>query len=250
MRRKAAVLAVAFSALAISACGGSSGSSSSGSSGSGPAAYDGKPVTITFWNPFTAAPAGGDEQRDRRLPQAAPDHHGQERGRHQRRQDRRGDPWRQSPPDLALSQAADNLGKYCGTGAWIDLTPYIQRDNVNLGELPAGRRATTPSTTATAARSPMLADVYGLYYNKAMLAKAGITSPPKTFSELTADAKKLTVEPRRLDQGGRASSRHDVLRERRGALRAAVGRAVGRERQVVAGHRPRTGPRCCAGTRS
>jgi multiple sugar transport system substrate-binding protein len=39
---------------------------------------------------------------------------------------------------------------------------------------------------------PMLADVYGLYYNKAMFAKAGITHPPRTMSELTADAKKLT----------------------------------------------------------
>jgi multiple sugar transport system substrate-binding protein len=40
---------------------------------------------------------------------------------------------------------------------------------------------------------PMLADTYGLYYNKDLFAKAGITSPPKTMSELTADAKKLTV---------------------------------------------------------
>src|SRR5919198_1428610 len=39
---------------------------------------------------------------------------------------------------------------------------------------------------------PLLADSYGLYYNKTLLNKAGIKSPPKTFSELTADAKKLT----------------------------------------------------------
>ena len=40
---------------------------------------------------------------------------------------------------------------------------------------------------------PMLADVYGLYYNKALFTKAGITAPPKTITELTADAKKLTT---------------------------------------------------------
>jgi multiple sugar transport system substrate-binding protein len=40
---------------------------------------------------------------------------------------------------------------------------------------------------------PMLADTYGLYYNKDLFAKAGITSPPKTMSELTEAAKKLTV---------------------------------------------------------
>jgi len=39
---------------------------------------------------------------------------------------------------------------------------------------------------------PLLADVHGLYYNKALFKKAGIAGPPKTLSELAADAKKLT----------------------------------------------------------
>ena len=41
---------------------------------------------------------------------------------------------------------------------------------------------------------PLLADAYGLYYNKTLFKAAGITSPPKTMSELTADAKKLTEQ--------------------------------------------------------
>ena len=40
---------------------------------------------------------------------------------------------------------------------------------------------------------PFLADAYGMYYNKDMFAKAGITAPPKTIDELTDDAKKLTT---------------------------------------------------------
>ena len=40
---------------------------------------------------------------------------------------------------------------------------------------------------------PVLSDAYGMYYNNDMFAQAGIKSPPKTFSELTQDAKKLTV---------------------------------------------------------
>lgn len=34
---------------------------------------------------------------------------------------------------------------------------------------------------------------WSLYYNKTLLAKAGVKAPPKTWSELVADAKKLTV---------------------------------------------------------
>jgi multiple sugar transport system substrate-binding protein len=38
----------------------------------------------------------------------------------------------------------------------------------------------------------MLTDAYGLYYNLDMFKAAGIAAPPKTFSELMADAQKLT----------------------------------------------------------
>lgn len=40
---------------------------------------------------------------------------------------------------------------------------------------------------------PLLADTFGLYYNKTLLAQAGYSAPPKTMSELTAMAEKLTV---------------------------------------------------------
>ena len=40
---------------------------------------------------------------------------------------------------------------------------------------------------------PVLADVYGLYYNKDLLAAAGYTEPPKTLAELTDMAVKLTT---------------------------------------------------------
>jgi multiple sugar transport system substrate-binding protein len=39
----------------------------------------------------------------------------------------------------------------------------------------------------------MLTDAYGLYYNKDLLEAAGYTEPPKTLSELTEMAKKLTT---------------------------------------------------------
>lgn len=94
-------------------------------------------------------------------------------------------------PDVALSGTTDNVGQFCSTGAWQDLTPYISRDGVDLSDIPGPVQAYTAFDGRRCAM-PLLADAYGLYYNKKLFAQAGISGPPKTFSELTADAKKLT----------------------------------------------------------
>jgi multiple sugar transport system substrate-binding protein len=98
-----------------------------------------------------------------------------------------------SGPDVGLSYSTDIVGKFCSSGAWVDLTPYIQRDKVDLNKLNATTREYTQFDGKRCAM-PFLADAYGLFYNKDMFAKAGIAGPPKTLDELTADAKKLTVK--------------------------------------------------------
>jgi multiple sugar transport system substrate-binding protein len=191
MRRSAAVTAVVLSALAIAACGGSSSGngSGSGSGGSAPAAYNGKPVTITFWNPFTqrqlAVMNSVIADFHKLYPTITVKSRGGVTDDNIVAAIRGG-----SPPDLTMSQAAENLGEYCGTGAWINLTPYLQRDHVNLNVMPPAVRNYTQYHGDRCA-VPDLADTYGLYYNKTLLAKAGIT-PPKTMAELTQDAEKLT----------------------------------------------------------
>jgi multiple sugar transport system substrate-binding protein len=182
------MLAVALSALGISACGGSSGSNTEAAGA--PAAYNGKPVTITFWNPFTGREEGVMNSIIADFHKLYPKITVQSRG--SITDDNivaaiRGG----SPPDLTMSQSADNLGEYCGTGAWINLGPYIARDHMSINVMPTAVRNYTEFNGDRCAL-PDLADAYGLYYNKALLAKAGIASPPKTFAELTADAKKLT----------------------------------------------------------
>jgi multiple sugar transport system substrate-binding protein len=94
-------------------------------------------------------------------------------------------------PDVAQSFTADNTGAFCNSGGWIDLKPYLQRDKIDESMFGATSAEYTKYKNTRCAL-PMLADVYGLYYNKALFKQAGITSPPKTMSELTADAKKLT----------------------------------------------------------
>jgi multiple sugar transport system substrate-binding protein len=94
-------------------------------------------------------------------------------------------------PDVGLSYSTDIVGKFCSTGAWRDLATYVQRDNLDLNIIPGPVRQYT-EFQGKRCTMPFLADAYGLYYNKKMFAAAGIANPPKTLSELTADAKRLT----------------------------------------------------------
>jgi multiple sugar transport system substrate-binding protein len=94
-------------------------------------------------------------------------------------------------PDVVSSFTSAMVGVYCGTGAWIDLMPYLNKDHVSLNQFPKTSLYYTQYKGKRCAL-PLLADSYGLYYNKTLFRKAGIKGPPKTFTELTADAKKLT----------------------------------------------------------
>jgi multiple sugar transport system substrate-binding protein len=94
-------------------------------------------------------------------------------------------------PDIAQSFSTDNTGSFCASGAWTDLGPRMKADGLSTDLFPPAVQSYIQFRGKQCAM-PMLADVYGLYYNKAMFAKAGITRPPRTLSELTADAKKLT----------------------------------------------------------
>ena len=94
-------------------------------------------------------------------------------------------------PDVAQSFSSDNTGAFCPSGAWIDLGPYMEEEGVDDSIFPEAPREYT-QFEGTRCALPMLADTYGLYYNKTLLAKAGYKNPPKTISQLAAMAKKLT----------------------------------------------------------
>jgi multiple sugar transport system substrate-binding protein len=95
-------------------------------------------------------------------------------------------------PDVAHSfDAGAYTGAYCSNGAWIDLADYMKQDGLSDDIFPEVPRQYS-QFQGTRCALPMLADVYGLYYNKDLLAKAGIDSPPQTVSQLMDYAKKLT----------------------------------------------------------
>ena len=97
-----------------------------------------------------------------------------------------------TPPDVAVSSDMNNIPNFCSSGAWQDLQPYLDRDQVDMGQFPPSAVQFTGYGGVQCAM-PFTADSYGLYYNTDMFQKAGIATPPKTWSELTADAKRLTV---------------------------------------------------------
>jgi multiple sugar transport system substrate-binding protein len=94
-------------------------------------------------------------------------------------------------PDVVSSFTSGNVGIYCSSGGWIDLGPYLKKDKISEKIFPKATMYYT-QYKGTRCALPLLADVYGFYYNKKLLKAAGYTRPPKTFDELTAYAKKLT----------------------------------------------------------
>jgi ABC-type glycerol-3-phosphate transport system substrate-binding protein len=94
-----------------------------------------------------------------------------------------------NPPDVVSSFSTNNVGQFCSSGALQNLTPFLQRDKVDMGLFP---KAVQDYTQYKGVRCtlPLLADDYALYTNKALMKGE---QPPKTIGELTALAKKLTV---------------------------------------------------------
>jgi multiple sugar transport system substrate-binding protein len=96
-------------------------------------------------------------------------------------------------PDVVSSFTSQNVGVYCSSGGWIDLGPYLKRAKIDMNIFPAATRYYTQYKGVRCAL-PLLADVYGFYYNKAMFRAAGLTRPPRTLGELASYAKKLTTK--------------------------------------------------------
>jgi multiple sugar transport system substrate-binding protein len=96
-------------------------------------------------------------------------------------------------PDLGLTEGPDNIAKFCSSGAYVDLTPFLHADNMDITTIVPKPALQYTSYQGDQCSLPVLSDAYGLYYNLDMFQKAGVSEPPKTLSDLETDAKKLTV---------------------------------------------------------
>jgi multiple sugar transport system substrate-binding protein len=97
-------------------------------------------------------------------------------------------------PDVVSSFTTDNVGEFCDSKAFVDLTPFMQKDGIDPKTTFPPAQLSYTQYNGDQCALPLLSDAYGLYYNKDMFSAAGISGPPKTLSEFDADAVKLTKE--------------------------------------------------------
>src|SRR6476659_1533284 len=95
-------------------------------------------------------------------------------------------------PDVVSSFTTDNVGEFCTSHAFVDLTPFLQKSGIDPAATFPRAQLDYTQFKGNQCSLPLLSDAYGLYYNKTMFANAGISSPPRTLSEFDADAVKLT----------------------------------------------------------
>ena len=79
------------------------------------------------------------------------------------------------------------------TGALLPFTSSVMSQIGGSSRFLAGSLSATGAPGQPPTAVPLYSLAYGLYYNKAMFAAAGISSPPTTWAELIADGKKLTT---------------------------------------------------------
>ncbi|MFJ8081196.1 ABC transporter substrate-binding protein [Streptomyces sp. NPDC096205] len=96
-------------------------------------------------------------------------------------------------PDVISSFTTNNVGKFCSSGALVDLNPFFEKAGIDPAKTFPKAMNEYTQFDGNRCAVPLLGDAYGLYYNKTAFEKAGIDAPPRTWSEFAATAKKLTI---------------------------------------------------------
>ena len=78
------------------------------------------------------------------------------------------------------------------TGAFVPFTSSVMNQIGGSSRFLAGSLSATGAPGKPPTAVPLYSLAYGLYYNKAQFAAAGISGPPTTWAQFAADAKKLT----------------------------------------------------------
>ncbi|MCX4693318.1 ABC transporter substrate-binding protein [Streptomyces sp. NBC_01408] len=185
-RLTAAAGALAAISLLATACTGQGG---------GAAADDpGKEVTLNFWHGWSApSEAKAIEENIARFEKAHPNIKVQVTGN--MTDDKVNQALRaggDKAPDVVSSFTTDSVGKFCNSRAFTDLNPFLQKSGIDKAKVFPKTLLEYTQFKGNQCTLPLLNDAYGLVYNKTAFAAAGITEPPRTWSQFTEVAQKLT----------------------------------------------------------
>lgn len=185
--RKVALAAAASVVLLATACTGQSGSDASDDAS--------KDTTLNFWHAWSApAEAKAVKSLVAGFEKTHPNIHVNVVGN--MTDDKMNQALRtggDKAPDVISSFTTNNVGKFCSSGALVDLNPFFEKSGVDPEKTFPKAMNEYTQFDGNRCSVPLLGDAYGLYYNKTAFEKAGIKTPPKTWSEFGADAKKLTI---------------------------------------------------------
>ena len=146
--------------------------------------------------------------------------------------------------DVVPSFDSANVGNFCQSGGWIDLNRHSQRDGIDIDIFPAPTRYYT-SYDGKRCALPILADAYGLYYNKDLLREGRADRAAEDVSELMDYAKKLTARTPTGRSRSSASTRRSASSRTPAHVGAALRRQVDRRPGQVDARPPtRPGRRC------
>ncbi|MER7463509.1 ABC transporter substrate-binding protein [Streptomyces sp. NPDC097981] len=185
-RLTAAATAVAAISVLAGACTGQSGSAATDDPD--------KEVTLNFWHGWSApSEARAIEENIARFEKAHPNIKVKVTGN--MTDDKINQALRaggDKAPDVVSSFTTDSVGKFCNSGAFADLNPFLQKSGVDKAKVFPKTLLEYTQFNGNQCTLPLLNDAYGLVYNKDAFKAVGITEPPKTWSEFTEVAQKLT----------------------------------------------------------
>ncbi|MFE3581647.1 ABC transporter substrate-binding protein [Streptomyces vinaceus] len=186
--RRLTALATAVAALSVlaTACTGQSGSTASDDPD--------KEVTLNFWHGWSApSETKAIEENIARFEKAHPNIKVKVTGN--MTDDKINQALRaggDKAPDVVSSFTTDSVGKFCNSGAFADLNPFLEKAGLDKAKIFPKTLLDYTRFNGNQCTLPLLNDAYGLVYNKDAFKAAGITEPPKTWSQLVEVAQKLT----------------------------------------------------------
>nr|WSW45812.1 ABC transporter substrate-binding protein [Streptomyces sp. NBC_01001] len=186
--RRLTVVATAVAAISVLA------TACTGQSGNAAADDPDKEVTLNFWHGWSApSEAKAIEENIARFEKAHPNIKVKVTGN--MTDDKINQALRaggDKAPDVVSSFTTDSVGKFCNSGAFADLNPFLQKSGVDKAKVFPKTLLEYTQFNGNQCTLPLLNDAYGLVYNKDAFKAAGITEPPRTWSQFTEVAQKLT----------------------------------------------------------